>query len=52
LQARRVLVTDGMDDPSPPHTSTLIVALHVLIWTVLSCGLIALMVVVMITPTR
>jgi len=32
--------------------STLLVALHVLMYTTLLCGLIAVMVVVLITPTR
>ena len=45
-------VTRGMDDPSTTPASTFLIALHVLMWTVLGCGLIALMVVVMITPTR
>ena len=32
--------------------STLLIALHVLMYTTLLCGLIAIMVVVLITPTR
>ena len=33
-----------------PEASTFLVALHVLMWTTFSCGLIALMVVFLLTP--